>query len=1291
MMQRYIRYLQSRSSDNILSYGLGDWYDFGPGPPGDAQLTPRALTATAIYYYDVHLMAKMAELLQKQTDEGFYGDLATKIQRRFNDLFFHRATRVYATGSQTAMAMPLCVGLVEEKDEKDVLNNLVDSINKGGRALTAGDIGFHFLVKALDEGGCSSLIYAMNNRSDVPGYGLQLKKGATALTESWNALEHSSNDHLMLGHIMEWLYGSVAGISQDEQSVAYKHIVIRPQPVGDMTSAKGSFRSPYGVITSDWRRTATGLALSVHIPVNTTATVNLPLSAPSDAVYMDDRLVDKSKYTVSGNTAVLEVGSGDYRFGARTVGGAGAVDEAEEVGGGTIALSSPSGKLTASVYADSAQRLRWSLQLNGRALVEPSALGISVDHADLGQDVSLGKPVFSMTDKRYPWKGVHRTAVDHYRQAVIPVTNKRTGVRWRLECRIFDDGFAYRYVVPGGSAASAAGRPGRVSADSTRVTGESGSWAIPAGSTVWYQENVYYYEGLYYSSPVEALGVRQLGPPLTYETPDGDYASITEAALYNYSGMSLRSDSSGVLHAAFVNDPDGWTIAGNVVSPWRVVLAGKDLNRLVNSDIIPDLNPAPDSVAALAAWIKPGRAVWAYFMHDNVTTLQLEKTYVDKAALLGFEYSVVDAGWDASWPNSVDSLRSLVDYARKRRIGIFVWKSYASLRNDSVRADFFRSMNRVGVAGVKIDYIDKEGIDQVRFYEHALRDALAFRLMIDFHGANKPTGYNRPFPNEITREGIYGQEWRTYTPEGPMNNAIIPFTRYLAGPGDYTPGVFNSVLAYGTSRAQQLALPVIYNSPLMCWPDDPDVYLSSPALPVIRRMPTVWDETRVLAPSGVGQVAAFARRKGGDWFVGVINAGGERRFSLPLSFLGRGSYRAEILADDLTNSDRLLHSVTACVAGDSLPVVMKAKGGYVVMLRRVDQPPALAIEPAGGYIEGPVRVRIGVRGAADAGSAGPAGGVGRARVDRVIRLTLDGSEPDERSAEYTEPLTVTKPQLLRARVFDGGKAEASDVVAQFLNVPAPVVLPAGGIFTGSVVTRVGPGMGGDSPKGDIRYTIDGSEPTVSSSVFGDSLVLDRSVTIKSREFFRTGGRSEMSEVAFRRVEPDPAVADTGSVAGTGAAEGGVHAGVGSVAGLHYSYYEGKWDSMPDFKRLVAVKQGHAATPELSGIPARADNYSIQFRGYVDIPETGVYTFYTISDDGSQLYIGDEKVVDNDGCHGDLERSGDRALAAGRHPITVNYFQQGSGQTLQVYVKEPHLEKQLVTAAFFSGMDLPGKP
>jgi|GEM_PF-55740 len=319
MMQRYVRYLQSQSSHGILSYGLGDWYDYGPGPPGDAQLTPKALTASAIFYYDVTLMAKMATLLQYTTDAAGYQALATQLKTQFNETFFHLPAKVYATGSQTAMAMPLCVGLVEDSDKIGVLANLVDSINMGGRALTAGDIGFHFLVKALDEGGNDSLIYEMNDRSDGAGYGLQLKKGATALTESWNALEHSSNDHLMLGHIMEWFYSGLAGISQDEHSVAYKRILIRPRPVGAITSAKGSFLSPYGMITTDWQVTDAGFSLAVHLPVNTTATISLPLTAAHSKVYLDNKQVDSKDCRVAGNTAFLEVGSGDYRFEVRPV------------------------------------------------------------------------------------------------------------------------------------------------------------------------------------------------------------------------------------------------------------------------------------------------------------------------------------------------------------------------------------------------------------------------------------------------------------------------------------------------------------------------------------------------------------------------------------------------------------------------------------------------------------------------------------------------------------------------------------------------------------------------------------------------------------------------------------------------------------------------------------------------------------------------------------------------------------------------------------------------------------
>lgn len=313
MMKKYVAYLETKAENHILSHGLGDWFDYGPNQPGEAQLTPKAVTATSIYYYDVMLLCKMARILNYRKDAVAFKQQAKAIKKSFNNSFFNAAAKVYSTGSQTAMAMPLCVGLVDEQNIKSVLQNLVDSIYAGNKALTAGDIGFHFLIKALDDGGASQLIYDMNNRNDVPGYGFQLKKGATALTESWPALENVSNNHLMLGHIMEWFYSGLAGIGQEENSIAFNHIKIRPQPIGDITYAKGSFHSPYGWITTDWKKENKNFFLHLQIPVNTTTTVYVSATA-SSKIYMNGKIIKGNKIQIKNNVAVIEAGSGEYNF-----------------------------------------------------------------------------------------------------------------------------------------------------------------------------------------------------------------------------------------------------------------------------------------------------------------------------------------------------------------------------------------------------------------------------------------------------------------------------------------------------------------------------------------------------------------------------------------------------------------------------------------------------------------------------------------------------------------------------------------------------------------------------------------------------------------------------------------------------------------------------------------------------------------------------------------------------------------------------------------------------------------
>jgi alpha-L-rhamnosidase len=317
MMIRYVEYLKSKSAQNILSYGLGDWFDLGPQIPGPSQLTPVALTATAIYYYDLVLLSEMAGILKKDEEKKSFSSWASEVKIAFNEKFYNSQTGVYSTGSQTAMAMPWCVGLVDDANQVKVMENLVDSISAHGKALTAGDVGFHYLVMALTKGDKSQLLYEMNARDDVPGYGFQLKKGATALTESWAALEIVSNNHLMLGHLMEWFYSGLGGIDQEESSMGYKKIIIKPEMVGDITFSKTNYQSPYGEIRCDWNKQADIVRINVEIPVNTTAKVFIPVKPES--IVAENRIeVSKVKdikvLSEKDGWMLCQVGSGSYSF-----------------------------------------------------------------------------------------------------------------------------------------------------------------------------------------------------------------------------------------------------------------------------------------------------------------------------------------------------------------------------------------------------------------------------------------------------------------------------------------------------------------------------------------------------------------------------------------------------------------------------------------------------------------------------------------------------------------------------------------------------------------------------------------------------------------------------------------------------------------------------------------------------------------------------------------------------------------------------------------------------------------
>ncbi|WP_460764850.1 alpha-L-rhamnosidase [Niabella terrae] len=276
MMKGYVMYLEQKSKDHLLSHGLGDWFDIGPNRPGVAQLTPLGVTATAMYYYDLTLLTQAADLLGHKADAARFRLLGTAVRKAFNKKYFDRVTRQYATGSQTANAIALYTGLVEPQYKEAVLDNLIADIRNRNYALTAGDIGYRYVLRALEQAGRSDIIYAMNNRSDVPGYGYQLAHGATALTESWQAYPNVSNNHFMLGHLMEWFYSGLCGIGQAPGSVAFKEIEIRPQPVAGLDQARAAYQSVYGPIEVGWQQEAALFKLKVTIPPNTRGRVFFP-------------------------------------------------------------------------------------------------------------------------------------------------------------------------------------------------------------------------------------------------------------------------------------------------------------------------------------------------------------------------------------------------------------------------------------------------------------------------------------------------------------------------------------------------------------------------------------------------------------------------------------------------------------------------------------------------------------------------------------------------------------------------------------------------------------------------------------------------------------------------------------------------------------------------------------------------------------------------------------------------------------------------------------------------------
>lgn len=317
VMQRYAAYLGTKASNHLVAHGLGDWYDIGPRGPGESQLTSRGVTATAIYYQDLCALQQTAALLGKSRDAERYATLAADVRAAFNQAFFHPETGSYDRGSQTAQAMPLVLGLVADTNRARVLASLVDNVRTNGNRVTAGDVGFAYVVRALYEGGRGDVLFDLVTQTNGPGYADQLRRGATSLTEAWDANPASSQNHCMLGHAEEWFYRGLAGINPDPATPGFKHFVIRPDVVGDVTWVKAHYDSVHGRVVSEWQRENGRLRLRVTVPANTTATLFLPTKDAAAIRESDAPLNSATGVRVlrtEDGRAVLALDSGQFDF-----------------------------------------------------------------------------------------------------------------------------------------------------------------------------------------------------------------------------------------------------------------------------------------------------------------------------------------------------------------------------------------------------------------------------------------------------------------------------------------------------------------------------------------------------------------------------------------------------------------------------------------------------------------------------------------------------------------------------------------------------------------------------------------------------------------------------------------------------------------------------------------------------------------------------------------------------------------------------------------------------------------
>jgi alpha-glucosidase len=622
---------------------------------------------------------------------------------------------------------------------------------------------------------------------------------------------------------------------------------------------------------------------------------------------------------------------------------------------GPVVLSSPNGALEisiATVRGQSVQpaggQLAYRVTFHGQPVLQWSNLGLLLEGSPpLGPAIRIESSQPSSQDET--WTAVQGKASrirNHYNAATVQtVETAANGRRLVVEARAYDDGVAFRYVVPEQPSLKEL----RILNEATQFRFSKFADTVSLISRGFETSN----EDDYHQLTIGGLHPEYLvNLPVLVEVPGIAWVGLTEADIEDYSSMFVTGaggqmlvarlapreenpDSNADIAPSF--DPKADALKVSVIaqtpvrSSWRVLMIADQPGRLVESNMVLNLNP-PCAIGD-TSWIKPGKTSWDWWNGSQAKGVakpgmnnETMKYYIDFSARNKFEFLLIDGGWQATVPrpggkagdgqfgglSNTQSIPSidipmLVAYAKSKNVRIWVITGSKDMRGERLD-DALAQYERWGLAGVKIDFIDRTDQWMMNWYREVARKAAEHHIMVDFHGASKPDGSARTFPNVVTREGVMGAEYNRWSARvTPRHNVSLAFTRMLAGPMDYTPGGFGNVTreefeprttapVVMHTRAHATALFVVFESGLQMVADSPDAYDGQKELDFLKAVPASWDETRVL--NGVPpKYITVARRQGNQWFVGSITDWDARELDVPLSFLGSGAYNAEIYAD----------------------------------------------------------------------------------------------------------------------------------------------------------------------------------------------------------------------------------------------------------------------------------------------------------------------------------------------------------------------------------------------------------